>query len=428
VRATGRFPLPEVVCGYGTRPEFEAQRLEAGQWVYWPDRVDCILAGQYEKVKPLHVELSPTYLCNFSCPWCSCRTARETWVEDDVFSHPKANAETVMAHDRLDVVLTHLAEHKIGIQWVGGEPTIYPMLYRAAKRAQELQLTQCVFTNGASLGPKRIRALYEAELAFVRVSLNAVTKAIHELHHDYRPERNYADRVLGNVRELVKIKHELGAKTKLGISVVADERNLSDIVPTARFIVGLCEEFGQGAVDFAIFRPTYQFYDAQLDLAEGTVSRLGELIAAGSEARTMLEAAGVRPVVPSDSFRPESETPDATLGNECLAAGMFGEITPRGDAVLCSDRYGNPDYFIGSAVDSTFDELWGGDRRRRVLDHARHINCFKTECPRNGRGYFFNKLFHTIEVFRRNGEIARVEAWIEDLRDALPVPEHSFFI
>lgn len=122
--------LPETVAGYGSRSDFERQRLEAGQWVFWQDRVDAVLDGRFEDLKPLHVELSPTYLCNFSCPWCSCRTARETWVGDDVFNHPKSSPESVMDEERASRVLEHLAEDLIGIQWVGGEPTIHPALYK----------------------------------------------------------------------------------------------------------------------------------------------------------------------------------------------------------------------------------------------------------------------------------------------------------
>jgi len=43
------------------------QRPESGQWVFWQDRVGLVLAGRYQEVLPLHVEVSPTFLCNFAC-------------------------------------------------------------------------------------------------------------------------------------------------------------------------------------------------------------------------------------------------------------------------------------------------------------------------------------------------------------------------
>jgi MoaA/NifB/PqqE/SkfB family radical SAM enzyme len=423
-----RLPLPDIVCGYGDREEFELRRPEAGQWVFWEDRVELILAGRYDEVKPLHVELAPTYLCNFSCPWCSCRTARETWSDDDVFTHPKATDDSVMTVRRMNAILEHLAEHRIGIQWVGGEPTIYPALYAAVARAHELGLKQCLFTNGNALSERRIEALYDAELVFIRVSLNAVTKEVHQRHHDYRPDRNYHERVLRNTRDLVRLKRERGSTTMVGISVVVDERNIADVIPTAEYVRSLCDEFGRGAISFAIFRPTYQFYDAQLELRGTTADRLRELVEAGSVVASMLAEAGVKAVVPQDSFRPESDAPPEHYGEACLAAGMFGEVTPRGDYVVCSDRYGNPAYFIGNVAASSIDELWSGADRRRVLEFATRTQCFKKQCPRNGRGYFFNKLFHEVEGYRSSGQIVLVRAWIDDLRAVLPQPEHSFFI
>src|SRR5882724_405841 len=108
-----RYPLPNRVGKYGSHNEFSRCRVEDGQWVFWKDRVDLVLAGRYDEVKPLHVELSPTYLCNFSCPWCSCRAAREDWSEDDVFHHPKATEHTVISEERLLKIIEHLAEDRV---------------------------------------------------------------------------------------------------------------------------------------------------------------------------------------------------------------------------------------------------------------------------------------------------------------------------
>ncbi len=108
-----------------------------------------VLAGRYHEVLPLHVEVSPTFLCNFACPWCSCRSAREEWSETDVFNHPRASPLTVMRQSRINAVVDHLAEHGVEIMWVGGEPTMNPLLYPAARRAHELGLNQCLFTNGS---------------------------------------------------------------------------------------------------------------------------------------------------------------------------------------------------------------------------------------------------------------------------------------
>jgi hypothetical protein len=83
-----RYPLPDVVGGYGTLADFSRARMESGQWVHWPDRVQAVLAGRYDEVMPLHVELCTTYDCPFHCPWCSCgdamaasqKSGRKRWL------------------------------------------------------------------------------------------------------------------------------------------------------------------------------------------------------------------------------------------------------------------------------------------------------------------------------------------------------------
>lgn len=59
---------------------------------------------------------------------------------------------------------------------------------------------------------------------------------------------------------------------------------------------------------------------------------------------------------------------------------------------------------------------------------AEQFHCFKKFCPHNGRGFFFNKLFHQVERFRSEDRIDEVRQWIEDLRLYVPKPEHSFFL
>lgn len=421
-----RWPLPDTVAAYGSREEFERSRKEAGQWVFWTDRVELVLEGRHDEVKPLHVELSPTYLCNFACPWCSCRSAREEWSDVDVFNHPRATPLTVMRDNKLDRVLANLADHRTGIMWVGGEPTMNPLLYPAALKADQLGLPQCLFTNGSLLNSQRTATLFDANLVFIRVSLNAVTEDVHARHHDYDPRRGYASTVLRNLAELAQIRSQHRSPTMLGVSVVVDEGNLADLEQTTEHLIQLCIAHGAGAIDYAIFRPAFPFYSAQLDLRRDTVEKFLELMGPGAPLRRQLAEHGVDVVVPEQSAHsPPAPAPD---DRGCIAGGWFGEVTPNGDMVLCSDRYGNPDYFIGNVAEATVDDIWAGEQRRSVLQLARRTSCYQSYCPSNGRGFFFNRLFREIETFREQGRLGEVRTWIDDLRAVLPAPPHSFFI
>lgn len=422
------FPLPESVCTYGSEEEFLRQRKESGQWVFWEDRVDLVLEGRYDEIRPLHVELSPTYLCNFACPWCSCRAAREDWGHESVFDHPKANEFTVMSSERLGRLMANLAYHRVDIQWVGGEPTMHNALYPMAAIAHEYGLKQCLFTNGSLLNERRIKSLFESKFAFIRVSLDASSEAVHRKHHGYSQTHDYARRVRENLAHLVHMKVMGGEATQVAVSLVVDETNLDDVLPTFEFIHDLCVSNGYGSVDYVIVRPTFQFYTSQLDMRADTGAKLKRLIRLASEGRTSLEKFGTRVIAPEASFYHVGCSGDEANSGRCLSAGWFSEITPTGDMLLCSDRYGNPEYIIGNAVDSTLDDIWIGRKRNSTLRFANAVSCFGTRCPRNGRGFAFNAIFHQIERFRREKRLDEVRNWISELRVNLPRPEHSFFL
>jgi sulfatase maturation enzyme AslB (radical SAM superfamily) len=427
-----RWPLPDQVAVYGDRDTFQRSRKESGQWVFWEDRAALVLQGRYDDVVPLHVELSPTYLCNFACPWCSCRSAREDWSDEDVFNHPRATPMTVMRKDKLGQVLAHLAEHRTGIMWVGGEPTMNPLLYPAARQADKLGIAQCLFTNGSLLHPKRVTALFDANLVFIRLSLNAVSPHIHEGHHDYDPRRGYAGRVLENLRALASVGASRRGSTLVGVSVVVDERNLGDLEATADHLCVLAETYGPGAITYAIFRPAFPLNTAEIDMRPDTVQRFLAAVGPGSARHRRMREAGIDVVIPEQSVTEDRLATPAELPARddlgCLSAGWFGEVTPNADMVLCSDQYGNPDYFIGNIASTTISDLWAGPGRRAALDRARASSCYTTACPRNGRGYALNRVFRQVEKLRSQGRIDEVAAWMDDLRAVLPRPTHSFFL
>lgn len=421
-----RWPLPESVAAWGTEEEFHRQRAEAGQWVFWEDRAELVLAGRYTDVTPLHVEVSPTYLCNFACPWCSCRSAREEWSEDDVFNHPRATPLTVMRRSRLESVVDHLAEHDVEIMWVGGEPTMNPLLYPAVERAHARGLNQCIFTNGSLFNEEQARTLFDSELVFVRVSLNAVTPDVHQRHHDYDPRRPHAERVVGNLEMLAGLRAQNRSATMLGVSVVVDGNNVEDIEPTVRLLADLCERNHGRAVDYLMLRPAFPLTGAHVDVDEATRLSFLEQTAPGSTVRVLTEQAGIDLVMPDASVGEVPSIEPDDLG--CLAAGWFGEVSPGGEMLPCSDLYGDPDFFIGNVATDSLSDIWAGHRRATVLSTVAEQQCTSTRCPANGRGHYLNRVFREVERYRRAGRVDEVSRWMADLRDVLDRPTHSFFL
>lgn len=423
------YPLPHTVGQWGKEEDFKCSRPEDGQWVFWEDRVHLVLEGNYDAVRPLHVELSPTFLCNFSCPWCSCRGAREDWSDIDIFNHPDQSDGTVMTLERLMAVVETLGRHKVDIQWVGGEPTMHPAFPAAAARAAALGLRQCLFTNGSLLSARLVDALLKSRFAFIRISLDATTPALHRRYHGYAEGKPHWERVKRNLEELVKRKKETGGDTQVGLSFVVDDVNVGGLAASTAYMADLADRYGTGAIDYVIIRPAYSFHTSQVSLSDRTLKDLMAQLGTDGPIRRKLKDSGIRLVSPSASFSVQSQaTTEETTSGNCLSCGWFSEVVPNGDIMLCADQYGHPDYVVGNLQRADLAEVWASETRKRSLARADGRNCFGSRCPKNGRGYHLNRIFHQIESFRDAGRMGTVERWIADLRKVLPCPKHSFFL
>ncbi|MGH3426971.1 MAG: hypothetical protein ACRDQZ_05305, partial [Mycobacteriales bacterium] len=218
--------------------------------------------------------------------------------------------------------------------------------------------------------------------------LNAVTPDVHRRHHDYDLRMPYQRRVSHNLEILAELRVQRRSRTLLGVSVVVDRNNVDDIEAVAEFVSGLCKRHGAGAVDYLILRPAFPLNGAQIDTDDDVRAAFLAHTCPTSQARRLLAEAGVDVVAPDASLAEVEPLPPDDRG--CLAAGWFGEVTPSGDLLPCSDLYGDP--------------------------------------PGNGRGHHLNRVFREVERLREAGRLADVERWADDLRAVLPQPEHSFFL
>lgn len=426
-----KYPIPDKVGEYGTFEEFYEKRIEQAQWVHWEDRVELILSGDYYSVKPLHVELSPTYICNFACPWCSCKLARQDWLGEgmDVFNHPLANEKTIMCKEKLFHIISELSNSKTGIQWVGGEPTLNPFTFDGIKYANELALTQCLFTNGSIMPPDRIEEMLKSNLAFIRVSLDCIDQSTHTAFHGINPKKNYSERVLKNIEALAIAKYNLNSSVKIGFSIVVDEVNFPDLSNTLLFIRDLAKNFDRkDIINFIIVRPVYKYQGVESNVTNDTNTKLLEYLTSNKNLLDSFADLKIDLVYPTASFTNSTiEAADKTdIG--CLSCSWFSAIKSSGEMELCSDVYGNPEYNVGNIGEEKLSDIWNGEKRKNVIHSVKEKKCFTNKCPKNGRGYYLNKIFYQIETKRKEGKINDVKHWIKDLQKITPKPEHSFFL
>jgi radical SAM protein with 4Fe4S-binding SPASM domain len=429
------FPHPSLVGKYVSKSSFLKLPKWQAQWVHWDERVKLVLEGRYHEIFPLDFEGDFTYRCNFMCPHCSQRPAREKWSKTSSW---KPNTEitpwNTMDIDDLKLTLNQISSNRmdnyVGILWGGGDPTTIPWIYDALRYSNSLNIHNEFITNGASID---IEELIKIAPDILRVSLNCGTKKIHSQFHGYSHKLPYFDKILMNIKDFARAKRESRCKTLLGISIIIDERNLIDSVRAAETIQDIAIQIGQEpndetlGIDYIIVRPVMNYPHLNknhIKLNETTKK------AAYNEVEKMRKILGSVniPVIPvKDSFE------DYMPGNyptytRCLSYSWFGQILPTGDIQLCSDTYSNSNYTIGNILTDSFSNIWTSRRRKLVSEKANSKQCFLNYCPHNSKGHHLNTIFLQIERLKDNGNKNLIEQWIQDLRQVTyPLP-HSFFM
>src|SRR6516225_9409171 len=118
-----------------------------------------IAKGLLSKRHPIDVHLIPMRRCNLSCSYCN---------EYDKFSPPVALAEMIRRVDRLASFGTTV------ITISGGEPLLHPDLERIIRHIRGHRIIAGLLTNGYLLTADRIRALNDAGLDHLQISIDNV--------------------------------------------------------------------------------------------------------------------------------------------------------------------------------------------------------------------------------------------------------------
>lgn len=427
------FPLPDQVGVYGTYSQFRAAPKFMAQWVHWPERARLILEGRYFDVPPAHFEGIFTLVCNYMCPHCTRRVTRTNWVEGGTWKHSTPNERRNTMHiDDIKSTLDQLAAAKtdgqMGVVWGGGDPTANPFTYEGMRYATEKGISSSLLTNGSRLN---VDACLEAEPTLVRISLNCGTTRVYNKFHGLRVGADDFEQVVENLKKLAYLRQS-GVPTLIGVSLIADERNLDDLADAVGVIRDVVNEVGPG-IDYVIARPVMNyahFPQRWARLRERTKTSAEETLSPGGECWQVLDDLGIPLILVKDSFDepPTDDFYEQLGGTDCLAFGLYGEIRHDGTVQFCSDSYGNPQYAIGNLLETSLDEVWQSDRRRQVWDDVNRRRCFATHCAHNSRGHHHNRLFHQIEKLRAEGRIDMVKQWVDDLRECTLPLGHSFFV
>jgi radical SAM protein with 4Fe4S-binding SPASM domain len=156
-----------------------------------------LFRGNWAKNGPFYVDIDLTERCNLNCLGCSYHNVDNTWIRR------KKGALQDIPLDmfrRVCAQLRDIKTHTLVLQGTG-EPFLHPHLIDCIRIGKELGFYTILFTNGTLLNSDIIRALSDARLDTLKISLWATSQE--QFAHNY-PGTNPAtfQKVLNSLKQL----------------------------------------------------------------------------------------------------------------------------------------------------------------------------------------------------------------------------------
>lgn len=312
--------------------------LDGHKLAWHKDRVDAWLRG--ERIAPITIDCSLTRACTYKCTYC--------------YGMLQANDIKRMTKDVIFRFLDDAAE--IGVKAVSfvsdGESTCSPHLYDAILRGKANGLDMALGTNGYLLKDERLEDILPA-LTYLRFNISAANpKRYKEIH--VCEEEAYC-KVINTIKESVRIKKKNKLDVTIGLQMVLLPQFVDQIIPLSKLgrelgvdylVIKHCsdDETGSIGVDYS------KYNDMVEVLKEAEAYSTGNYLVKAKWSKIL-----------SGGKRKYSRCYGPPFIMQFSGSGL---VAPCG--MLFNDKYKK--YHIGNIVETSFKELWKGERYWEVIN------------------------------------------------------------
>jgi MoaA/NifB/PqqE/SkfB family radical SAM enzyme len=301
------------------------------------ERVEAWLRG--ERIAPITIDCSLTRKCTYRCVYC--------------YGRLQANDEKRMTRDVIFRFLDDAAEIGVrGVSFVSdGESTCSPHLYDAILRGKLNGLDMALGTNGYLLKDERLEEILPA-LTYLRFNISAADPERYARIHGCTVP--CYEKVIRTIRKSVAIKRKDSLDVTIGIQMVLLPDFADQVIPLAK----LGKEFG---VDYLVIKHCSDDEQSSLGVDYSQYFDLVDILKEAetySEGEYLVRAKWSKILSGGKRFYSRCYGPPFIM--QLSGSGL---VAPCG--MLFNERYGN--YHIGNIVDTSFKELWKGERYWEVL-------------------------------------------------------------
>ena len=306
--------------------------------------------SKQEIVAPVNLQVDLTNRCNNACSWCFY----------DVYPLPEFSRKDSL--DR-EVALRVPSEFKAvggqSIEWTGGgEPTLYPHFIEVVKEARKVGVHQAMVTNGKRLSGDTLIEVRDFD--WVRVSLNSSSSAMYKRQHG----NDSFDKVIRNIRDFANAKSD---DCVLGVSMIVDNLNYKEIASMTTLAKAL------GADNVRISIP-------QTPEDDGLFGGIWEDVLDQMRRAKRYESNGFAVFTNEDRI---DTLAHKTRSERCYYHHITPSLGANGVVYPCCHFKYLPEYNIGDINDTSFKEVWNGEKRKYFIETTGE-NC-STSCWMNGK-------------------------------------------
>lgn len=312
------------------KPDVDSHKL-----MYHPRKV----ADWFEKgdCYPVHIEIGITARCNHRCVFCALDFLEH---QGDIDTQVLINAFKQMAEKGVKSVM-------FGGE---GEPLLHKDIILLTQKAKEFGLDVAVTTNGTFLDQEKIEKCLP-HLSWIKFSVDAGTPESYAKIHGTSEDQFY--KLLENIKNAVEYKKQNNLDCTIGTQFLIIPQNLNEGTL-------LAEKLKQIGVDYLSVKPYAHHPKSFNNLIvnpedynklEADLKNIGD-----DKFKVFFRKATIERIQEGNAYP------------ECYGLSFFCLIDAKGNVLPCNLFYDSPEFTYGNLNFNSFNEIWGGERRKQILE------------------------------------------------------------
>lgn len=374
-----------------------SNRKGSNTWAQNSKNIEAWRNGLLLDVKPMNLEFAPVLACDMSCPGCPFGKSRKLTRNGRVKTNEYAKLDHINGATRKTAKKVLEESVKAGVKSVlwtgGGEPLIWEPLIEMIRYSANLGLINCLYTNGVRLGthPEIVHELMKPEMkmAFIRVSINAVTPRTVRRHwgvkdpNDLYPQQDgLYNLFLERENKLIEYDKKNVNPPSIQVSTIIDKTNVSDLFLICETIAKIIKKSNARLTDedVIVVRPMTNHRNklySTTDHDDFVINEIINICGKNGKGYKVLKNAGMTTYLGfglnqiasgkansyTEILQKEYESRDLAWAN-----GLFLTVGPDGSAYICTEHNCDPKWAIGNLNTQTVDEIYHSEKRKRILD------------------------------------------------------------